>query len=224
MSVRFGAFGKVPALGDFFNFGLNRGFIDAWDSWLQQGLLAARAELGPDWNECYNSAPLWRFTLPPKVAGSDSVLGVLTPSVDRVGRQFPLTLVGALPAGTRPLAAHLRCAGLFERLEDIALDALESGLDRAALEARLADMPAGSGWDRAETGQKGRLYRALRGDEVGAMPDLAASLLEAAAPKMGYWSARLDGESRSLAVDGLPAATAMRTLFDVGAPTWAVEA
>ena len=41
-------------------------------------------------------APIWRFALAPGVAGPLPMLGVMMPSVDRVGRQFPLTLAAPM--------------------------------------------------------------------------------------------------------------------------------
>jgi type VI secretion system protein ImpM len=35
MAAAFGAFGKMPSLGDFFRFGLPADFVSAWDDWLQ---------------------------------------------------------------------------------------------------------------------------------------------------------------------------------------------
>ncbi len=49
------------------------------------------------------------------MAGPEAVTGVLMPSVDRVGRQFPLTLAAAAdcPQGLLP-ALHLGSAATFE--------------------------------------------------------------------------------------------------------------
>ena len=224
LTLSFGAFGKIPGLGDFFQVNVPRAFLGAWDAWLQRGLMAGRTELGPRWNGCYNTAPLWRFTLPARVAGPDPMIGVLMPSVDRVGRQFPLTLVAALPDDSAPLAAHLRATRIFEALEDVALDALEGALQRADLEARLAAVPAGLGWPSGVSGQYGRAFYAARADEAGALPDLAAALIAADRPRLGYWSAQLDGAARTLAFDGLPEDGAIRMLFDISAPVWTAHA
>jgi type VI secretion system protein ImpM len=44
----------------------------------------------------YLTFPVWRFLLPVGVLGSTAWTGVLMPSVDRVGRYFPLTLATPL--------------------------------------------------------------------------------------------------------------------------------
>ncbi len=89
------------------------------------------------------SAPIWRFTLDAGVAGPQAALGVLMPSVDRVGRQFPLTLAALLPG----VPAHPVAEDTFAALEELALDALED-LPRDALLARLAQIATPSGGDR----------------------------------------------------------------------------
>ena len=37
-----GLYGKLPARGDFVTRRLDRGFVEAWDDWLQQAILASR--------------------------------------------------------------------------------------------------------------------------------------------------------------------------------------
>jgi type VI secretion system protein ImpM len=93
-----GLYGKLPARGDFVRVGLPGSFVAPWDAWLQQVVTASRDRLGGDWLPAWLEAPVWRFSLAPGLCGPASVLGVLLPSVDRVGRYFPLTL--AALAGT----------------------------------------------------------------------------------------------------------------------------
>jgi type VI secretion system protein ImpM len=94
-----GLFGKVPAHGDFVRRGLPSSFVTPWDAWLQAAMAAARAQLGAQWEAAWDSAPAWRFALPPGACGPDAVAGVMLPSHDQVGRRFPLTLAALLPAG-----------------------------------------------------------------------------------------------------------------------------
>lgn len=136
--MSWGAFGKMPGLGDFFRAGIAADFVTAWDGWLQGLLLAGRTQLGAEWDETYLTAPLWRFALGPGVAGEAAVAGVLMPSVDRVGRQFPLTL--AVPA--EGSALMLLTDPVWEAAEDLALDCLEDGMTREVLQARLAELAA----------------------------------------------------------------------------------
>lgn len=87
-----GFFGKIPSRGDFLCVGLSLGFIQAWDGWLQGVLADAQRALGERWAEMWRVAPVWRFALPSGQCGHHPVLGLWMPSVDRVGRSFPLTI------------------------------------------------------------------------------------------------------------------------------------
>ena len=62
--------------------------------------------------------------------------GVLMPSVDRVGRYFPLTLARPLPALPAD-AAQWRLLGWLQRLDDLAVDALHDDWTVERLEAEL---------------------------------------------------------------------------------------
>jgi len=137
MERAFGAFGKIPALGDFFRLNLPAGFVQPWDDWLQDGILTARQTLGESWDSAYMSAPLWRFTIPPGLAGSQAVLGVLMASVDRVGRQYPLT-IACRYEGSDTVLPHFANTGLFMYLEDVALAMLEDGTNKDTLTQALS--------------------------------------------------------------------------------------
>ena len=134
-----GWFGKIPALGDFVTRRLPPHFIEAWDRWLSTEIVASRAMLGSDWEPSYLKAPTWRFTLSPGVLDTSYWYGVLSPSVDRVGRHFPLTLAGsgAPPAGeTDGWWAALIAAAIRARAADCDADALD-----AVLAGRLEQEP-----------------------------------------------------------------------------------
>ncbi len=98
-AARIGLFGKLPARGDFVRAGLPGSFVAPWDDWLSGVVAASRDRMGKDWLAAWLEAPVWRFALPPGLCGPDAVLGVMLPSVDRVGRYFPLTLAAVLSGG-----------------------------------------------------------------------------------------------------------------------------
>lgn len=141
-----GWYGKLPALGDFASRRLPAEFIQPWDEWLQVGIQQARSGLGEAWLDCYLTTPIWRFALLPGLIGPGGWAGVLMPSVDRVGRQFPLTLAAALPSCAAVAHAVLAGADWFAGLEEAALAMLDvsrepDDLDRA-LEALSLVVPA----------------------------------------------------------------------------------
>ena len=91
MALAAGWYGKIPALGDFASRRLSTEFISTWDSWLQHSMAASRATLGERWLDIYLTSPIWRFALMPETVDASAWAGLLMPSVDKVGRHFPLT-------------------------------------------------------------------------------------------------------------------------------------
>jgi len=138
-----GLYGKLPSRGDFLRIGLPRSFTDPWDAWLQAAITASRVVIGEDWLGAYMEAAIWSFALGPGICGPDAVIGLWLPSVDRVGRHFPLTL--AATASPEMAADLTRCGGGFlVAAEAAGLAALESDLAPEAVAARLraaADAP-----------------------------------------------------------------------------------
>lgn len=121
-----GFFGKLPSHGDFIERRVRSAFREAWDTWLQRCMSDSQRQLGPHWLDCYLTSPLWRFFLCDGIAGGSSYAGVLLPSVDRVGRYFPLTVVVELPAELAALSFAEAAAGWFDEVEQLCAGALES--------------------------------------------------------------------------------------------------
>lgn len=133
-----GWYGKLPALGDFAQRRLEQEFITGWDTWLQGVIVDSQRALGGNWLSAYLRAPVWRFVLAPGVVDGRSWSGILLPSVDRVGRYFPLTVCAALPpfSWSAPQAAALDA--WLNRLEDAARACLTHEATVAGFEAALA--------------------------------------------------------------------------------------
>lgn len=126
-----GIYGKLASHGDFVTRRLPPGFVRDWDAWLQAGMLDGRARHGKAWRERYLHAPVWCFALAPGVCGHAAMAGVLLPSVDRVGRYFPLTLAAACAA---PATSN---ETWFDRLADLAVCAMCGDLPLEALDLGL---------------------------------------------------------------------------------------
>jgi type VI secretion system protein ImpM len=134
-----GFYGKIPARGDFVCVGLPRGFVDPWHAWMERMLLASRAELGVEWRPAWLEAAVWRFALPSGLCGPEPVVGLWLPSVDRVGRYFPLSFAVIARSGD-PIEL-IRVAGRFFRIaEEAGRAALEDDLPPEALAARLDEV------------------------------------------------------------------------------------
>ncbi len=75
--------GKLPAHGDFIARGIAHRDRDVLDRWMASWIEKARAELNDAFDDTYLSAPPWLFE-------SAQITAVLIPSVDAVGRRFPV--------------------------------------------------------------------------------------------------------------------------------------
>lgn len=121
-----GFYGKLACRGDFVSRGLPQSFVQPWDAWLAAGILASQQQLGSGWLDAYLVSPLWRFALAPDVCGPDAIVGVLMPSIDRVGRYFPLTLAFTIDVDQTSASAAGCRDDWFERVEDLLLSTLEA--------------------------------------------------------------------------------------------------
>ena len=121
-----GWFGKLPSHGDFLQRRVPEKFLAKWDTWLQECIAQSRAMLGDTWLDTYLTSPVWRFFLSQGVIGSSSFTGIVLPSVDRVGRYFPLTVVAELPSDLSAVAVAIHGREWLRTVEGLALDALES--------------------------------------------------------------------------------------------------
>ena len=119
-----GLFGKLPSHGDFLRRRASDAFVDAWDAWLRECLSESRATLGDRWLDVYLTSPAWRFVCAAGACGPAPVIGLMVPSVDRVGRYFPLTLVAELPEDVSPVSAATSATMFFERAERLVIDTL----------------------------------------------------------------------------------------------------
>jgi type VI secretion system protein ImpM len=185
--------GKLPARGDFVTAGLPRRFTEAWYDWLQPVLAASRRALGEDWDAAWLEAPIWRFALSPGICGPDSVLGLWMPSVDRVGRHFPLTFA-AIVGNADPGLLIREGGGFLSVAESLGLQALSCELAPDTIAAQLA---------AAATAEPG---------DAGADPELC--------PPAGalWWSAgspRVPGSA--FATGSLPDDAAFLGMLDAGA-------
>jgi type VI secretion system protein ImpM len=120
-----GFFGKLPCNGDFLQRRVPQPFLDVWDPWLQDCLHTSRRIGGETWLEGYLTSPLWRFVLAEGACGSGAYAGIVAPSVDRVGRYFPLTIVAQIDVDLCPLDVASACRGWFEAVEDLVVAAME---------------------------------------------------------------------------------------------------
>lgn len=217
MSEGFGAFGKMPSVGDFFRMNPPPGFVSIWDNWAQHTILASQTVLGAAWDGHYMSSPIWRFTLSAGLAGPHKRIGVFMPSVDRVGRRFPLTLMATVATPGSAASDHFRAGALFERLETLALDALEDDMSRERLEQGLAEIPLPDAVPMPLSRKAGRSLVMVHDD---IMADLAAEQVSNDWVNPSVWSATVGDSQRLMVCDGLPEGPEAQGLFHLDAPIW----
>jgi type VI secretion system protein ImpM len=134
-----GWYGKMPCLGDFASRRLPTEFIEPWDAWLQRSLAASRARLGESWLELFLTSPMWRFALTPGICGANAWAGLLIPSVDKVGRYFPLTFALELADAEADIASIFAAQAWFRALEQVGLAALDALFSPEQLESALQE-------------------------------------------------------------------------------------
>jgi type VI secretion system protein ImpM len=197
-----GWYGKLPCLGDFASRRLPREFIEPWDAWLQRSLAASRRELGERWLDLFLTSPMWRFALAPGACGREAWAGLLLPSVDKVGRYFPLTIAVPLERCDADLTEVFAAHTWYAELEKIALAALNVDYAPAELESALAQHPFLSerfapaqskavgelaSWLEVRSAQP-RAFVLPRGKSIAAVMDAAArGMFEATTAGKTFW-------------------------------------
>jgi len=214
-----GFFGKLPARGDFVSRRLDDTFRHAFDTWLQNSIATSKRQLGTAWLPAYLNTPIWRFVLGPGLCGEAPSAGVMIPSVDRVGRYFPLIVAAQMPGCLSPGSLFHSARAWFDAAEKLILTVLDDGFDFDAFDravqslgvpryAHAADRSKGPAirLDLNEAGDMSQTYvhildRVLMGSGVefslwwttGSDKVRASVLLGAGMPPPANFSAFLDG-------------------------------
>jgi type VI secretion system protein ImpM len=195
-----GVYGKLPAVGDFVSRRLPALFVKTWDAWIQEALTVSREQLDAEWLDVYLTSPIWRFIMNPGDGGEKASVGILMPSVDKVGRYFPLTLAAMLDNREALPYLFITAADWFDALEQLALSALEDGFQLDAFDRELqtlqldplisadSDQPSGNGL----SGEDGKVPIRIEMDTLGHMPEafkeLGACLLMRFYSTYSLWS------------------------------------
>jgi type VI secretion system protein ImpM len=135
--------GKLPGASDFVSRRLDARFVDLWDEWISAGLAKMRLDDEQGWVDAYLASPIWRFAAPgffPAPFHGGAWAGVLMPSVDRVGRYYPLLLTAPLDQLPRSGEDQARLWSWLARLEDTAFQALDGDWSIEALETALFEL------------------------------------------------------------------------------------
>lgn len=218
-----GAFGKIPSLGDFFSLNIDHSIVEVLDNWMQSGLLEVSRQLGSRWDECYMSAPIWRFALCEGVFSEFRILGIMMPSVDRVGRKFPLLLITLVDNKTSIFFDHQRNIPLYEELEDIALMTLEDESTRDNLIGRLNLIKVESPSNISGVTTKDNIF-VTTGNNINEITELlAAEFINLNNNMPCIWSSVSEAGEKMFVSDGLPVVKQMRMFYDLGSDIWTKE-
>ncbi|WP_147108215.1 type VI secretion system-associated protein TagF [Tateyamaria sp. syn59] len=193
-----GFFGKIPQAGDFVSAGLPRDIETAFDNWLRAAMRESQMKLGRNWLDAFLVTPVWRFVLEAGIHGSEPVAGVMMPSVDRVGRYFPLVVAAARPdLGRRDPMALTEDPLFFDAAEALVMSCLQA-----------SDLP-------------GSLAHDVDALPFGPLPNLAAPDDADGDAPTAYWWTGTDG-ARAHLTRALPAPQDFAAMF-MGPPDAAAD-
>jgi type VI secretion system protein ImpM len=138
--MRCGLYGKVPMKRDFIALGAPRDFLAVWEPWMQAGVSASRQTLKEEWQQAFLTAPIWRFWLGAELCAT-TVAGAFMPSLDGIGRYFPLTLFACAEPGTAIPPPELDAQDdWFAQAEALLLSTLDEGTAFETITAALDEL------------------------------------------------------------------------------------
>ncbi len=138
-----GLYGKLPGYGDFLTRNLPGDFVQVWDKWMQYYISDSKEQIGDGWLEVYLTSPIWRFVLSAGVVDKHSWAGLVMPSVDRVGRYFPVSIVKPFPSQISPVHFLFSEQVWYDKIESLGLMALDETLDVDELIVCSDEVPLG---------------------------------------------------------------------------------
>ena len=186
-----GLHGKLPGYGDFLTRNLPPSFIEVWDQWLQFYISVSRDHLGDAWIDCYLTSPIWRFVLSAGVIDEKIWCGVVMPSVDRVGRCFPFSLLSAPQGAQSACDVLLNHQTWFEQLEQFSLAALDEQIDLEQLIRSSNELPLDLNAyckSTPDLGSPGSFVLALNEKEVSPLSTAVSHSLDASLASSGSYS------------------------------------
>lgn len=183
VELQAGVYGKLPAYGDFVFRNLNSSFMTPWDEWLQHFISGSQEQLGEDWLNIYLTSPIWRFVLSPGVIDNNMWAGSMMPSVDRVGRYFPISIVKPFPSNVSPVNFMMKQSGWFDALEAHCLAALDGSIDVDELASVVASLEVLTQQDYQPTynlGEMGSMLFGMAAHDKARSDDVLPYMLNAA--------------------------------------------
>lgn len=140
-SLNFAWFGKLPSAGDFISRRMPYPLQQYWDQWCANGMEALKERNPVSGWALWGATPKWAFIMPAQPGIPIGQLGVIAPSCDRVGRNFPFLV-------TTPIlddnVSHLlpRAAALANAWADAIMQAQAARATMDALDAQFSEVLA----------------------------------------------------------------------------------
>lgn len=133
-------FGKLPCVGDFCSHNMPASLQSTLDEWLSHIIQQGQETHGDAWTQAYFETPVHGFICARNTLPSfeeEMAVGIIMPSVDKAGREFPFILIEQLPVQANQhlseqsisnwfLYAHAKCADALN--EEWTLDHLNQAL------------------------------------------------------------------------------------------------
>jgi len=133
-------FGKIPAAGDFVSRRFPHEQQRVWDDWIRSGLLYLQ-QVSPDqWQTRFSAGPIWNFLVPPTPALPVAQCGLIAPSIDRVGRLYPLCIVQSAPADSVRRLDVTKLAGFYATAGAIVREAFRQRLSVVDIENQIGNV------------------------------------------------------------------------------------
>ncbi len=146
-------FGKLPSAGDFISRRMPYALQQYWDRWCASSMETLKERNPASGWALWGNMPKWAFLLPAQPGVPFGQLGVLAPSCDRVGRNFPFLVTTKLTddniAEFVPRAALIGLAWgsaiTDAQMSRSHIEALDARLTEALSQQMALDIPANDG-------------------------------------------------------------------------------
>ena len=227
-----GYFGKIPSKGDFITNSLSMDFTEPWDSWLREVIAHSKSVLADNWMELYLTAPVYHFALSSGVCGNSTWLGVFMPSVDSVGRYFPMTICQSFPSYANPLELIEKESSWLKDAEKLLLTCLDDDFSLTNFESELRKSKSHDNGESTITLKKSKMHRfedsawgfPVHENEISAVvyPELLNSMLGTFFSTYSIW--RTNGSDNVLSnlviSEGLPSYKSCPAFIDGNWSEW----
>ena len=130
--------GKIPSKGDFIQNDVNLEFFDRWNEWIDSVIFTSQEQLAEKWLEYYLTSPIWHFSLSSGVCCQNAIFGSIIPSIDKINRSFPFTIVTSHEATAVQAWSNNTWDVIFEEL---ILEVLEDDFDLSQWDKKLKMSP-----------------------------------------------------------------------------------